>query len=350
MSIYLDNASTTAVTEPVLAEMLPFFSEQYGNPSSLHSLGRTARQGIGLARKRVAQAINAEPEQIIFTSGATESNNWIMESFEVHYEPTEHHSILNNAKHTPAGAESANLYSRMLVNNETGEIYPTKELLRRCTDMSAFFHTDATQAFGHIPVDVREIGCDFLSLSGHKFHAPKGVGILYVKNPKLIKLTPVQYGGGQENGLRSGTENTAAIIGMGKAAELYGFDRSKQEALQKMRDAFEERILSAIPDVIVNARDKNRIATISSLSFRGIESEALALLLDREGIYISNGSACNSGSLEPSATLKAIGVPNDYINGTIRISMSEFTTAEELEKAAHEIRNCVALLRGLRCG
>ena len=205
-------------------------------------------------------------------------------------------------------------------------------------------HTDATQAFSHVPIDVCDLDVDFLSMSGHKFHAPNGVGILYIKDPDNFK--PLIKGGGQERGLRAGTENTFAIVGMGKACELYNYDKNEQDKIALLRDNFEQKLLDNIPDMLINAKDKPRTANISSLSFKGIEGESLMLLLDNKDICVSSGSACNSGSLEPSHVLSAMGVPNDYINGTIRVSLSKFNTKEELDYTADQIINLVKLLRG----
>ncbi len=351
--IYLDNAATTRITPEVFEAMKPYLIEQYGNPSSLYKFGREAKNAIERAREQIAKAINAEPEQIIFTSGATESNNWVLSQYDkwILCSQYEHHSVLKRA--TPYKKEDiiknitkwlSNCVSCMMVNNETGETYKIKEIIKICHQYSVPFHTDATQAFGHIPIDVKDLDIDYLSLSAHKFHAPSGVGILYVKDPSTLK--PIIFGGySQEFGLRGGTENVASIVAMGKAAEIYNYRQDVENKIRILRDNFEKKILDNVPKVLINAKDRPRTANISSLSFKGIEGEALMLMLDTKGICVSSGSACNSGSLEPSHVLKAMGVPEEYINGTIRVSLSEFTTAEELDFAADEIIKTVKMLR-----
>lgn len=352
--IYLDNASTTRIMEPVLQSMMPYLTEQYGNPSSLHSLGRTAKKAIEHAREQAAKAINAEPEQIFFTSGATESNNWIVREYQTTIcSNVEHHSILNipyaisspikdmfevGLRFTPK------LATVMYVNNETGEIFDIRSLAEKAHSLGMDFHTDATQAFGHIPINVKELDVDSLSLSGHKFHAPKGIGILYLKDPSAH--APMIYGGGQQNGLRSGTENTAAIVGLGTACELYNFNPEIDKLNREKRKKFISAIRT-ISDMKINTDLENSIATTINMSFKDIEGESLMLLLDQEGICVSAGSACNSGSLEPSHVLKAMGVPDDLIYGTIRVSFSSETTEEDLLTAAEAIKRNVNKIRGM---
>ncbi len=350
--IYLDNAATTQITPEVFDVMKPYLTEQYGNPSSLYRFGMAAKDAVENARNQIAKSINAEPEQIIFTGGATESNNWVLSQYSPQLcSPYEHKSVLKN-RSADYGifdlAYGARMYyiriiSNMAANNETGEQFKIKEICTAAHKYNHLFHTDATQAFGHIPIDVKDLDVDYLSLSGHKFHAPKGVGILYVKNPN--SLAPIFNGGGQEKGLRSGTENVASIVAMGCAAEMYNYRENVENQIRALRDNFEDKILDNISDVIVNAKEKPRTANISSLSFKGIEGEAIMLMLDAKGICVSSGSACNSSSIEPSHVLKAMGVPEDYINGTIRVSLSEFNTAEELDFAADEIIKAVKILR-----
>ena len=337
--VYLDNAATTPITKPVLDAMMPYLTEQHGNPSSLYSLGRTAHKAIETARKQITTAINAEPYQIFFTSGATESNNWVCSNFKcVLCSPYEHHSILKRPHTTemrtfaPLDNDifrySADLVSHMFVNNEIGEIYDITDMAKISHEMGVLFHTDATQAFSHIPIDVKELDCDFLSLSGHKFFAPKGTGILYVKEPDKFK--PMLYGGQQEAKLRAGTENVASIVGMGKAAELYNYsperDKRCREIQQKFADAF-----SAFKNVRFNTALPVSISSTLNVAFKGVESESLMLLLDMDGICVSAGSACNSASLEPSHVLKAIGTPEDYIYNSIRLSWDDTLTDEEVD-------------------
>ena len=352
--IYLDNAATTRITEPVLQSMMPYLTEQYGNPSSLYNLGRTAKKAVEHAREQVAKAINAEPSQIFFTSGATESNNWIINNYEtVISSDIEHHSILNIPRVTSLPIKimfdiglprTPQLATVMYVNNETGEIFDIKSFAEKAHSLIMDFHTDATQAFGHIPINVKKLDVDSLSLSGHKFHTPKGIGILYLKDPS--KFRPMLYGGNQQNSLRSGTENVAAIVGLGMACELHNYNPETDKLNRQKRDKFVSAI-KTIPDMIINTDLENSIATTINISFKGIEGESLMLLLSQEGICVSAGSACNSGSLEPSRVLQTMGVPEDYIYGTIRVSFSNETTEEQLLTAAKAIKRNVDRIKGV---
>ena len=354
MTVYLDNASTTKIDNMVLAEMLPYLRDNYGNASSLHSLGRKSRQAIEHAREQVAKSINAEPNQIFFTSGSTESNNWIISNFNhVLCSKVEHHSILNNPKCTPITFDNLantihkdrpDLVTHMYVNNETGQIYNIKEMAEICHKMKVPFYTDSTQAFGHIPIDVKYLDIDGMSLSGHKFHAPNGVGILYLKEPDKYK--PMLYGGGQEKHLRAGTENVAGIVGMGKACELYNYDLKTDEYVLNLKIHLMDFITNNISNVMINSPLETTVSNILNVSFKGIEGESLMLMLDRAGICVSSGSACNSGSLEPSHVLKDMGVPDEYIYGTIRFSFSKFNTLEEIIEAEKVLKEIVEKLRG----
>ena len=351
--IYLDNASTTKIDNMVLAEMLPYLRENYGNASSLHSLGRKSRQAIEHAREQVATAINAEPNQILFTSGSTESNNWIISNFNhVLCSKVEHHSILNNPKCTPITfnnlantihKDRPDLVTHMYVNNETGQIYNIKEMAEICHKMKVPFYTDSTQAFGHIPINVKDLNVDGMSLSGHKFHASNGTGILYLKEPDKYK--PMLYGGGQEKHLRAGTENVAGIVGMGKACELHNFNFKDNLYIYQLKEHLTYFIQNNIPDVMINSPLETTVSNILNVSFKGIEGESLMLMLDRQGICVSSGSACNSGSLEPSHVLKNIGVPDDYIYGTIRFSFSEFNTFDEIIETENVLKETIEKLR-----
>lgn len=353
--IYLDNAATTCVTESVLQSMMPYLTEWYGNPSSLYCLGRTARKAIEHAREQAAKSINADPEQIFFTSGATESNNWAVKEYQTTIcSNIEHHSILNIPRVISCPIENMfdiepqytpDLATVMYVNNETGEIFDIRALAEKAHSYGMDFHTDATQAFGHIPIDVKELNVDSLSLSGHKFHAPKGVGILYFKEPSAHGA--MIYGGGQQNGLRSGTEMQVAIVGLGTACELYNYDLELDKLNRQKRDKFVS-LIKTIPNVLINTDLSNSIATTVNMSFKGVEGESLMLLLDQEGICVSAGSACNSGSLEPSHVLKVMRVPNDYIYGTIRVSFDNDTTDEQLYIAAATIKRTVELIRNMQ--
>ena len=338
----------------VLAEMLPFLRDNYGNASSLHSLGRKSRQAIEHAREQVAKSINAEPNQIFFTSGSTESNNWIISNFNhVLCSKVEHHSILNNPKCTPITFNNLantiykkhpDLVTCMYVNNETGKIYNIKEMAEICHKMKVPFHTDSTQAFGHIPIDVEDLNVDSMSLSGHKFHAPNGVGILYLKEPNKYK--PMLYGGGQEKHLRAGTENVAGIVGMGKACELHNYNAETDNYLLFLKANLIAFIQNNIPDVMINSPLETTVSNILNVSFKGIEGESLMLMLDRAGICVSSGSACNSGSLEPSHVLKDLKVPDEYIYGTVRFSFSKFNTIEEIITTENILKETVEKLRG----
>ncbi len=352
--IYLDNAASTKVLNTVFAEAVPYIKDTYANPSSIHSFGKSAKKAIEKAREQVAKAINAEPRQIVFTSGASESNSWVLRNQRYAIcSPYEHHSVSKNAHIVHYNNDfqfserlhflRPSLVSHIMTSNETGEIYDIKNLCKISHMRDVKLHTDATQAFSHIPIDVRDLDVDFLSMSGHKFHAPRGTGILYIKDPDNFK--PLIKGGGQERGLRAGTENTFAIVGVGKACELYNYDKNEQDKIALLRDNFEQKILENVSDVLINAKDKPRVGNISSLSFKGIEGEALMLQLDHKGICVSSGSACNSGSLEPSHVLQAMGIPDDYIYGTIRVSLSRYTTQEELDYAADCIIEIVNNLR-----
>lgn len=352
--IYLDRAATSPIDTEVLKAMKPYLTKHFGNPSSLYSIGREARKAVETAREQVANAINAEPEQIVFTSGASESNNWVCSIFDrVLCSPYEHHSILNHPHTTrtmrttiPLANDifrySPKLVSHMWVSNEIGTIYDVKEIAKISHDMDVPFHTDATQAFGHINIDVKEINCDFLSLSGHKFKAPKGVGVLYIKEPDKFK--PLIYGGRQEHSLRAGTENVAAIVGIGKAAELFHIPRKTFRCVE-IQNRF-VKAFSDMTDVHFNTDINNSISTTLNVGFKGVESESLMLLLDRDGICVSSGSACNSGSLEPSHVLKAIGCPEEYIYNSIRLSWDETLSDADIEYTIECIKKNVEKVRG----
>ena len=351
--IYLDNCATTKISNAVFAEMLPYLKENYGNASSLHSLGRKSRQAIEHAREQVAKSINAEPNQIFFTSGSTESNNWFISNFNnVLCSKVEHHSILNNPKCTPITFDNLantiykkhpDLVTHMYVNNETGQIYNIKEMAEICHKMKVPFHSDCTQAFSHIPIDVKILNVDSMSLSGHKFHAPKSVGILYLKEPDKYK--PMLYGGSQEKHLRAGTENVAGIVGMGKACELHNYDLKTDEYVLNLKIHLMDFITNNIPDVMINSPLETTVSNILNVSFKGIEGESLMLMLDRAGVCVSSGSACNSGSLEPSHVLKDLKVPDEYIYGTVRFSFNKFNTLDEIIETEKVLKEIIGKLR-----
>lgn len=352
--IYLDNAATTRIDNTVFAEMLPYLKEQYGNPSSLYSLGRTAYKAVETARELIAKAINAETRQIFFTSGATESNNWVCRMFDkVMCSPYEHHSILNQPNKTimrtniPLANDiyrySPQLISNMWVNNEIGQIYDIKSITKIAHEMGVPVHTDGTQAFGHIPIDVKETDVDFLSLSGHKFHSSKGVGILYIKEPDKFK--PMLYGGQQETHLRAGTENVASIVGMGKAAELYNYSSERDKRCREIQNKFVEAF-SFWQDVYFNTDVAHSISSTLNVAFKNVESESLMLLLDMDKICVSSGSACNSGSLSPSHVLKAIGTPEEYIHNSIRLSWDDTLTDEKVDYVIECVKKNILKVRG----
>ena len=352
--IYLDCAATTKIDDIVFTEMLPYLIEEYGNPSSLYSLGKKSHNAIEIARKKIAKAINAETNQIVFTSSATESNNWVCSNFRrVMCSPYEHHSVLNHPNTTQLSQYCSfkwniqdilpDLVSHMMVNNEIGTIYDVKEMAKICHENHVLLHTDATQSFGHIPIDVKDLDVDFLSLSAHKFHGAKGIGILYIKEPDKFK--PFIYGGGQEQHRRAGTENVASIVSMGKACELYNYsperDKRCKEIQMKFYNAFSE-----MQDVHFNTDINHSISTTLNVGFKRVESESLMLLLDMDGICVSAGSACNSGSLEPSHVLKAIDCPEEYIHQSIRLSWDDTLTDEEIEYTIESIKKNIKKVRG----
>ena len=352
--IYFDNAATTRVTDEVLQVALPYLTGCYGNPSSTHTMGSVANKAIVEARLRCARAINAEPEQIFFTSGATESNNLVMGQGVIISSEYEHPSMrigftsgnmqLEINKLKRAGASNI-IVSHQFVNNEIGTIFNVKKYAEMAHENGCLFHTDATQAFSHVPVDVKDINCDFLSLSGHKFHAPKGVGLLYIKHPKIFK-SPI-IGGGQEEGLRSGTENVFGIVAIGKAMELYNYSPSKAKHYHDLKYAFIRGLAKRCPvEFHINQIAGNsHVDNIANVSFKNINGESLAILLDYNGFCVSTGSACHSASLEESTTIKALNLPKEYKLGSIRISFSEENTIEEVERLVEAIvKNIIALM------
>ena len=341
--IYMDNASTTPLSQSVKQDIINNF-DNFGNPSSLYDIGYKSKEIIENARIKVAKAINAEPEQIIFTSGATESNNWVANMFDYIYAyPYEHHSITmqNNFREIDIILIPLlnSVYSNMMTNNETGFINNIK-------DFNKFYwvygrtHSDITQAIGNIQVDVKDLNVDFASFSGHKFNAPKGVGALYVKNPNT--LFPYHYGGQQENHFRAGTENILGISAMGVAIEeAVARIEKKQKHCKELRERFINNLTNYGLDFIVNGADMQHIDSILSLSFKNQDSQAMLVQLDMAGICASSGSACNSGDSEPSETLKWLGVPDDYIYGTLRFSFSLQNTLDEVNEVCYNINKIV---------
>ena len=362
-TIYLDNNATTPVAPEVLEEMFPYLKEFYGNPSSMHTFGGQLHRKIEEARYKVAQLIGAETEEIIFTSCGTESDNTaIMSAVESlpnkrHIITTriEHPAVLNFCKHLARKGfrvtflpvnnygqlsvdellkvidDDTALVSIMYANNEVGVIFPIQEIADILKERRILFHTDAVQAVGKIPIDLKKLPVDMLSLSGHKLHAAKGVGALYVR--KGTRFYPYIIGGHQERGRRAGTENVASIIGLGKACELASKNIEEEVAyLTRLRDKLENALSKSCPDVRINGDIHNRLPNTTNISFEYVEGEAILLRLNEYGICASSGSACTSGSLEPSHVLRAMGVPFTAIHGSIRFSLSRYNTEEEIDK------------------
>jgi cysteine desulfurase len=362
-TIYFDNNATTQVAPEVLEEMLPYLKEFYGNPSSMHTFGGQLHRKVEEARSRVAQLIGAEPEEIIFTSCGTESDNTaimsIVESlpnkrhiittrvehpavlnfcmhlgrkgFRISFLPVNNHGQLNVDELLKVIDKDTALVSIMYANNEIGVIFPIKEMAEILRERRIVFHTDAVQAVGKIPIDLKKLSVDMLSLSGHKLHAPKGVGALYVR--KGTRFYPYIIGGHQEKGRRAGTENVASIIGLGKACELASKNIEEEVIyLTRLRNKLETALLESCPDVRINGDIRSRLPNTTNLSFEYVEGEAILLRLNEYGICASSGSACTSGSLEPSHVLRAMGIPFTAIHGSIRFSLSRYNTEEEIDK------------------
>jgi cysteine desulfurase len=375
-TIYLDNNATTMVAPEVLEEMLPYFGELYGNPSSMHSFGGQVGRKLKEARERSAALLGCEPEELVFTScGAEADNTAIRAALEAQPEKrhiittrVEHPAVLNLAQHlagkgyqtTLLGVDAQGrldleelkasirrdtaLVSIMFANNETGVVFPMPEIARIVKERGVLLHTDAVQAVGKIPFSLRELPVDYLALSGHKLHAPKGVGLLFVR--RRAPFRPFLLGGHQERGRRAGTENTAGIIGLGKAMELAGANiQVENTRVKALRDRLEQGLLAGVPDARLNGDPANRLPNTLSLAFKYVEGEAILLLLDQFGICASSGSACTSGSLEPSHVLRAMGVPFTFAHGSIRFSLSRYTTDEEIDLVLKETPGVIAKLR-----
>ena len=377
MRVYMDNGATTRVTEPVMAAMQPYFCEIYGNPSSVHGFGREARKAVEAARAQVAKAIGAQPREIYFTGCGTEADNWALrgaayanikkgkhiittnfehhailhtckqlekEGFEVTYMPVDHDGLITPEQLEAAIRPDTVLVSVMYANNEVGTIEPIPELAAVAKAHGVLFHTDAVQAIGHVPIDVKAQNIDMLSMSGHKFHAPKGIGVLYVRQG--VRLERLMQGGAQERGQRPGTENLAGIVGIGKAIELATEDvEGRAEKMAAIRDHMIDRIMKEIPHVQLNGHPTKRMCGNINVSFYFVESESILLHLDFKGIAASSGSACTSGSLDPSHVLLAIGVSHEHANGSVRLSLCEENT---LEEADYVVDSLVAIVKRLR--
>lgn len=375
--VYLDNAATTALSPKVLEKMMPYLTDIYGNASSPHSFGQTARIGVEHAREQVARAINADPSEIVFTGCGTESDNTVLFGVAERYAKKGDHIITTNVEHhailhscaalekkgikvtylpvdkdglvTPeqvrdAITDKTILVSVMFANNEVGTIMPIPEIAAVCHEKGVLFHTDAVQAAGHVPIDVKAMGIDMLSISGHKFHGPKGVGVLYER--KGIRLPSYIIGGEQEKGRRAGTENVAGIVGLGEALELAVTNMSETSArMARMRDRLIEGIEATIPEVKLNGHRTKRLPNNVNFSIKYIEGESILLMLDMAGIAASSGSACTSGSLDPSHVLLALGLTHEVAHGSVRLTLGDDTTDEDIDyvletlpKVAHRLR------------
>ncbi len=375
-TIYLDNNATTQLDPAVIEEMLPYLTKYYGNPSSGYSFSAMARKAINLARERLASLLGCEPTEIIFTSGGTESDNAVINSAlqpdarggHVITSAVEHNAVLRPCQDLAKGGchvtflgvdkhgnldlgelEAAIrpetvLVSIMWANNETGVVFPIEQIAQICREKGVMFHTDAVQATGKIPMRLRDTAINFLSLSAHKFHGPKGVGALYVS--RGTRFNPLIAGGGQENGRRGGTENVASIVGLGKAAEsALKYLAEGKCGVRSMRDRFEKSVLETINGASVNGADAARLSNTSSLSFEGIESPAALLLLDRQGICCSAGSACRTGSQEASHVLRAMNPSADGARRSLRFSLGRFNTDAQIDRAIEVVPKVIEKLR-----
>ena len=377
--IYLDNAATTRVHPEVFAAMTPFFTEEYGNPSAIYGFAQSAKNAVDHARETIAKSIGANTEEIYFTGGGSESDNWALKATAEAYaakgkhiitSKIEHHAILHTAQWLekqgyeityldvdenglidPEQLEKAIrpdtiLISIMAANNEIGTIEPLKEIGKIAHEHGVLFHTDAVQAFAHIPLNVDEMNIDMLSASGHKINGPKGIGILYIR--KGVKIRSFIHGGAQERSRRAGTHNVPGIVGMAKATELSTEkmeERNKYEI--ELRDYLIDRVLSEIPYSRLNGDRTRRLPNNANFCFRFIEGESMLILLDQNGIYGSSGSACTSGSLDPSHVLLAIGLPHEIAHGSLRLTISEETTKEDIDYTVDKLKEIIARLRSM---
>ncbi|MGI0040610.1 MAG: cysteine desulfurase family protein [Nitrosopumilaceae archaeon] len=375
--IYLDNAASTPVHEKVIDEMVPYFREQYGNPSSIHKYGRLARIAIQDARKRIAALINADDTEILLTSGGTESNNTTFygithqnkgkhiitssiehdailepckrleaEGFQITYLPADRHGLVNPEDVEKEISSDTCLISIMFANNEVGTIQPIKEIGEIANEKKVTFHTDAVQAIGKIPIDVKELKVDLLSMSSHKINGPKGVGALYIR--KGVKIDPLILGGGQENGLRSGTENVANIVGFGKACQLAKDNISQnQEYVRKLGRKLVFEILKEIPHTTLNGHPEKRIPNNIHFTFLGVNGEDLIIKLDENGIAASTGSACSVRVQKASHVLKAMGFSHEQITGSLRLTLGISNTEKEIDETVQILKKIVKELRAL---
>lgn len=374
---YFDNSATTRTDEEVLKVMLPYFAESYGNPSSIYKIGRENRKAVENSREIIANVLNCEAKEIYFTCGGSESDNTAIRGIAYSYKDKGNHIITSKIEHpavletckqlekegfevTYLGVDEAGvinleelkkeirptttLITIMFANNEIGTIEPIKEIGKIAKENNIIFHTDAVQAVGNLKIDVKELNVDALSMSGHKFYGPKGIGALYIN--KKVKFQKFMQGGHQERNKRAGTENVAGIVGMGKAIEIaYRELEEHNEKIKELRDYYEEQIKEKIPYIKINGAINNRLPGNSNISFRFIEGEGILLNLDSKGICASSGSACTSGSLDPSHVLLAIGLPHEIAHGSLRISIGKYNTKKEVDYLVENLTEIVKRLR-----
>ena len=375
--IYLDNAASTQIHEDVLNSMLPYLKEQYGNPSSIHRYGRLAHKAIEKARKQIASLINAEPSEILLTSGGTESNNTALRGiamknisgqiitssiehdailepckkleqngFDVDYLPVNKFGMVDSSVLKSHISDKTILVSIMFGNNEVGTIQLISELSKTCNENNVPFHTDAVQAVGKIPLDVKKLGIDLLSISSHKLYGPKGIGALYIKNG--IDIDPVILGGGQERGLRSGTENVANIVGFGKACEIAKNNLNENiTQIKKLRDILVEKVLNEIPEVVLNGHPQFRLPNNAHFTFLGVNGEDLIIKLDEYGIAASTGSACSVNTQKASHVLQAMGFSLEQITGSLRLTIGIFNDQKEIDQTVDILKKVVQELRSV---
>jgi len=375
--IYLDNAASTQIHDDVFEEMVPYLKDHYGNPSSIHRYGRIAHKAIEKARKHIAMLINAEPSEILFTSGGTESNNAVLyglamkkphsriitssvehdailepckklakDGFDVIYLPVDNRGVVNLSALKNALSGNTCLVSIMFGNNEVGTIEPIEEIAQLCNAQNIPFHTDAVQAVGKTPIDVKKLGVDLLSMSSHKINGPKGIGALYIR--KGIDITPFILGGGQENGLRSGTENVANIVGFGKACELARLHLSENTSyIKKLRDDLVTKILKEIPHTTLNGHIENRLPHNAHFTFLGVAGEDLIIKLDEYGIAASTGSACSVHTQKASHVLQAMGFSHEQITGSLRLTLGLYNNSEEIDQTVNILKKVTVELRSV---
>ena len=378
-NVYLDYSATTPVKEEVLKEMIPYFTEKFGNPSSLYDTGLEANDAVNHAREQVAALINAEPREVFFTAGGTEADNWAVfgvcdklkeKGNHIITTKIEHHAMLHSCDFLEKQGfdvtyldidkdgrvdldqlknsitDKTILISVMMINNEIGTLQPIKEIAEIAKAHKIIFHTDAVQALGNVPIDVKELGVDLMSMSSHKIYGPKGEGALFIR--KGLRISNYLHGGAQESGRRAGTENLTGIVGFGKAAELarVHFDEHVKHC-SELRNYLVDRVLKEIPDTILNGTMDGRHPGNANITFKYIEGESILLLLNQFGISVSTGSACSSKSLEPSHVLTALGVPVEMIHGTVRFTVGDFTTREDIDYVVETLKTIVTRLREL---